>query len=98
MDMFNDVLDFLKDYQYKFINVNFRKIVNNILKDQYINLNTSEFDIILNFTLYLIEDASIRFFNLDDKINYKELNPKYYNQWSRYFSFIYVIATFYEIL
>ena len=83
MDMFNDVLDFLKDYQYKFINVNFRKIVNNILKDQYINLNTSDFDIILNFTLYLIEDASIRFFNLDDKIKYKELNPKYYNQWEQ---------------
>ena len=83
MDMFNDVLDFLKDYQYKFINPNFRKIVNNILKAHYNNLNTFDFDIILTFTLYLIEDVSIRFFNLDDKINYKELNPKYYNQWEQ---------------
>lgn len=81
--MFNDVLDFLKDYQYKFINPNFRKIVNNILKAHYNNLNTFDFDIILTFTLYLIEDVSIRFFNLDDKINYKELNPKYYNQWEQ---------------
>ena len=49
MDMFNDVLDFLKDYQYKFINVNFRKIVNNILKDQYICIETISHSIVCTY-------------------------------------------------
>ena len=86
MDEFNETFTFLKNYNYKFVDRNLKEFVNLVLKKQYNKLILNEIDILFNFTIYLIEDLSIRIFNLNfdnESVTTRIINKKYYDQWKQ---------------
>ncbi len=78
-EIFNDLLYYLKNYNYKFITETFRTEIQTVLKNLYPNLVKNDLDIIILLTAYLIEDISVRIFYLDEE----PIKDSYYVQWTQ---------------
>ena len=75
MTQFENLINNIKNYKYKFIDNNFDRSIKKNIKELFPGLNDYDFDILFFTTKYLIEDISIRF-------GFKN-EEKYYKQWTQ---------------
>ena len=75
MTQFEELINKLKDYEYSFVTEIFNGEIKKVVNHLFPNLNKNDLLILQIFTIYLIEDISIRY-NFQKK-------TKYYLQWKK---------------
>ena len=77
MTQFINLMKKLKTYEYKFITKDFKKHVKNIVGKLFPKLNPQDSKYLIRLSWYLIEDISLKFFDMD----ISKVENKYYEQW-----------------
>ena len=70
--MFKTVINILKNYDYKFSNINFQMIVMTKISNIFISLNKEDINILTLLTSYLIEDIMVRYNMINDSDSYNQ--------------------------
>ena len=79
-DDFEDCINLIENYDYIFVNNSFKSYIKNVIKELFPNLENFDLNILQLFTFYLIEDLSIRIYNIK---NDNDINEDYYQQWKQ---------------
>ena len=79
-DDFEDCINSIKNYDFIFLNESFKGYIKNVIKELFPNLEENDLYILQLFTFFLIEDLSIRIYNIKTE---NDILEKYYQQWKQ---------------
>ena len=77
---FEDCINLIEKYDYIFVTKSFKSYINNVLQELFPKLEEFDLSILVLFTCFLIEDLSIRIYNIKNDNN---IIDDYYQQWKQ---------------